>query len=76
MSSYKVNTDFLLEPDGNSNSRTNYLPSCCVSNICSCILFPFKVCMGLTWIGSCGLFFYLGDLYGQGQISNITLHKD
>jgi len=51
---------------------------CCLPNICSCILFPFKLCMGLTWIGSCGFFFYLGNLYHQEQVNfhNITFLED
>ena len=69
MSSYQLDKDFLLQ----ENKNTKLCPSlCCLPNICSCILFPFKLCIGLTWIGSCGFFFYLGNLYNKGEIYNIT----
>ncbi len=63
MSRY-LDNDFQLMEENNSRSCPS---TCCLPNICSCILFPFKLCMGLTWIGSCGLFFYLGNLYHQEQ---------
>ena len=73
MSSYQLDRDFLLQ-ENNNNSKLcpSCSPLCCLPNICSCILFPFKLCIGLTWIGSCGFFFYLGNLYNKGEIYNIT----
>ena len=74
MSSYQLDKDFLLQENNNSKLCPSCSPLCCLPNICSCILFPFKLCIGLTWIGSCGFFFYLGNLYSKGEIYNITLH--
>ena len=75
MSSYQPDNDFQLMQGNNNDSKLcpSCSPLCCLPNICSCILFPFKLCIGLTWIGSCGFFFYLGNLYNKGQIHNITL---
>jgi len=64
MSDYLLNDDFQLT----EHKKCNVCPSLgCLSNICSCIFFPFKVCIGLSWIGTCGMFFYLGNLYGKGE---------
>jgi hypothetical protein len=32
--------------------------------------------MGLSWVGSCGMFFYLGTLYNneKEKLLNITIH--
>jgi len=56
-----------------NNNQSSSCPSkcCCLSKIYSCICIPLKLCMGLSWIGSCGLSFYLGNLYGNGELLNI-----
>ena len=64
MNSY-LDNDFQLIQENDSKLCPSCSSLCCLPNICSCILFPFKLCMGLTWIGSCGFFFYLGNLYHQ-----------
>ena len=46
-------------------------PCCCLSNFYSCLCLPLKLCMGLSWIGSCGLSFYVGNMYGKGELTNI-----
>tara|TARA_Y100000996_G_C22272065_1_gene540413 strand:+ start:194 stop:415 length:222 start_codon:yes stop_codon:yes gene_type:complete len=46
-------------------------PCCCLSNFYSCLCLPLKLCMGLSWIGSCGLSFYVGNMYGKGELMNI-----
>ena len=75
MSSYQPDNDFKLMQGNNNNSKLCSpcsLCSSCVSNIYTCLCLPFRICMGLTWIGSCGFFFYLGNLYNKGEIYNIT----
>jgi len=75
MSSYQPD-DFLLMQENKNDKLCSPCSLCssCVSNIYTCICLPFRICMGLTWIGSCGFFFYLGNLYNQEQekIHNIT----
>ena len=46
-------------------------PCCCLSNFYSCLCLPLKLCMGLSWISSCGLSFYVGNMYGKGELMNI-----
>ena len=74
MSSYQLDNDFLLH-EKNNGKLCPCSPLSYLSNVCSCILLPFKLCIGLTWIGSCGFFFYLGNLYSKEQIFNITHEK-
>ena len=56
--------------DGNK-SGSLCPPCCCLSNFYSCLCLPLKLCMGLSWIGSCGLSFYVGNMYGKGELTNI-----
>ena len=36
-----------------------------------CCVLTLKLCMGLSWIGSCGLSFYVGNMYGKGELMNL-----
>ena len=56
--------------DGNK-SGSLCPPCCCLSNFYSCLCLPLKLCMGLSWIGSCGLSFYVGNMYGKGELMNL-----
>ena len=75
---YNGNNDNFESLNNENNSRScslNLCPPCpcnCISNLCSCVLLPLKLCMGITWIGSCGLFFYLGNLYGQDKLFDLS----
>ena len=54
------------------NKSGSLCPSCCcLSNFYSCLCLPLKLCMGLSWIGSCGLSFYVGNMYGKGELMNL-----
>ena len=59
--------------DDSENRSGSLCPSspCCLSNFYSCLCLPLKLCMGLSWIGSCGLSFYVGNMYGKGELTNI-----
>ena len=56
--------------DGNK-SGSLCPPCCCLSNFYSCLCLPLKLCMGLSWIGSCGLSFYVGNMYVKGELMNL-----
>lgn len=76
MSIYQFDDDFNLIYKKESNNSCSLFSACtsCVSNMYSCICLPIRLCMGLSWIGSCGFFFYLGTLYNteKEKLLNIT----
>tara|TARA_B100001094_G_scaffold197825_1_gene191953 strand:+ start:260 stop:532 length:273 start_codon:yes stop_codon:yes gene_type:complete len=47
------------------------LPCKCMSKIYSVACLPIRLCMGVTWVGTCGMFFYLGSLYEKGELFDI-----
>ena len=78
MSIYQFDNDFNLIYKKEPNNSCSVCRTCtsCISNIYSCLCLPIRICMGLSWVGSCGMFFYLGTLYNneKEKLLNITIH--
>lgn len=78
MSIYQFDDDFNLiyKKQDDESCRVCKTCSSCISNIYSCVCLPIRLCMGISWIGSCGFFFYLGTLYNteKDKLLNMTLH--
>lgn len=78
MSIYQFDDNFNLIYKRKNDNSCQVCKTCssCISNICSCVYLPVRLCMGLTWIGSCSFFFYLGTLYNteKEKLLNITLN--
>ena len=63
-----------LNNENNSNldcSSCIIFPCKCMSKIYSVACLPIRLCMGVTWVGTCGMFFYLGSLYENSELFDI-----
>ena len=78
MSIYQFDDNFNLVYKRREDNSCSLCRKCgtCISNIYSCVCLPIRLCMGISWIGSCGFFFYLGTLYNneKEKLLNMTLH--
>jgi len=76
MSMYQFDDNLIYKRREDNSCALCSKCSSCVSNIYSCVCLPIRLCMGISWVGSCGFFFYLGTLYNteKEKLLNMTLH--